>query len=174
MIALFLSLIFLLHHFSVCYFVAAGRQASSETLFYIDFNKVDANCTLLINHSLLLPPVTPEVLYDLNWMNFSFDTLFTQILTSFVSLGMLHDCPLLLFFKSPILYHLRMTVSILILYLSHFMCSWGGCERRSMPLVRTWTLPCRYCGVFALIPFRGRNKDTIVTSCGLRSKIRIC
>lgn len=47
---------------------------SSETLFYIEFNKSSTGvgvgagasastkqCTLLINHSLLLPPVTAEV-----------------------------------------------------------------------------------------------------------------
>jgi hypothetical protein len=52
---------------------------SSETLFYIEFNKPDTGagagagagastkqCTLLINHSLLLPPVTAEVQYESN------------------------------------------------------------------------------------------------------------
>jgi hypothetical protein len=57
------------------YFAVTDSQVSSETLFYIEFNKSDTGAsasastkqrTLLINHSLLLPPVTAEVQYESN------------------------------------------------------------------------------------------------------------
>lgn len=65
------------HHFLTFDFAATDRQMSSETLFYIEFNKPDTDTsagagastkqyTLLINHSLLLPPVTAEVQYESN------------------------------------------------------------------------------------------------------------
>ena len=82
------SFFLILRRFPASNFAATGRQESSETLFYIEYNKVDADastreCTLLINHSLLLPPVTAEVFHDCYFNHY---VMFCNVEVSFVIL----------------------------------------------------------------------------------------